>query len=275
MKKIKLFAILLATALVAGISIFYACEKGNNKPEMDPAMKNYEKLMQEGAIVHNETMEYVYNELLKAKSVENFMSITEAATNNFVASHPFFQSDINGASDMLNATFKKLKNATKSTNDNLWNDDDEDLLSADQKEWLMRVNDVIDKTNDIKKMDKELDNIKNLAIQNGNEEIQYVVIAAVEIAKASLSYWNENSSKWQKLSPNDFGSKEGWFSWKAVGRDDVSGAIGGAVAGAVVGGMAGGAGAVPGAASGAVAGGIAGSAASAVGQVWDRFIGSK
>jgi hypothetical protein len=93
----------------------------------------------------------------------------------------------------------------------------------------------------------------------------YIVIVAVEMAKASMSYWYNNHAKWENLV-----SAKGGFSWKDVGRADVTGVVNGAVTVGVISAVTGPPGWVAGGA-GIVGAGLAGSVGEAVGQLWDRF----
>jgi hypothetical protein len=58
--------IIIVSAIITVISavIFIACKKTTNEPETDDSMKKFEQLMQQGAAVHNEGLEYAYNELI-------------------------------------------------------------------------------------------------------------------------------------------------------------------------------------------------------------------
>lgn len=281
----KLFAILLTVLLVAVAGIFYACEKDSKEPQafylcendskgtqLDFSMKDFEKLMREGGVVHNEGLECVYNQLLKTESSKDFMFVSESATIDFIESHPFFQTDVENSSLAANTMFNRLQNSNPERN-NLWYDEDENLLSRSQKEWLTRIDEVINQNDDLGKIIYELDEIKSLVYKEGTQEDQYIVIVAVEVGKASLNYWYENYSKWEELVGSNSKAGERWFSLKSVGKADIAGAVGGAAGGALAGAMVGGIGAGPGAAAGAVSVGTASSVANAAGQVLDRIFG--
>jgi hypothetical protein len=231
-------------------------------------MKEFEKLMKKGAAVHNEGLEQIF-ELLKNKPIEDFMLVTELGTIDFVNTHSFFELDLKIAAEGVKTAFERFekRRSRKSDNTNLWDDEDEDLLSVSQKEWLMLVDDAIEKTDNINQMVEDLNGVKSRAFIEGSTDDQYIVIVAVEMAKESLSYWEANHLEWEKLLPlfenvPETGSR--WFNWREVGKADVAGAVRGAIRGFFASGPAG-------MLSGAASDALGSSAANAIGQLWDHY----
>lgn len=102
-----------------------------------------------------------------------------------------------------------------------------------------------------------------------------IILFTISVARNSLAYWYQNLDDWEILfdefKGSKSGAKEGWFSWKSVGKEDVKGAVGGGTAVGVAAcfGPVG---------AGAAATGIIGGAASfsvveAVDQLWDHWFG--
>ena len=258
MKKIIITSTVLLIALIA--VLFFACKKDYKEQQADTSKQDFIKLMHEGAIVHNECMAYIYEKLAEDKPETDVLSVVENLSLEFIKSHPFFKSNIDGASKNAKDIFKICRN-TKSTRANLWLDEDDHLLSESQKEWLTLIDNVIKNNDNVDKMCIELDKIEQLVLKNGNDKDQDIVIIAVEIGKESLRYWYLHHTEWEQLTPEDFSKR--WFNWNDVAGDDLACGIGGAIVGVVVDGV--------GAAAGFVGGAIAGSAANAVSQVWHHW----
>jgi 5-bromo-4-chloroindolyl phosphate hydrolysis protein len=214
-------------SLAALIGIYYLLWKNikNGHSKKLERVEEFEKLMQEAGIVHNEGLEYVYEELeQRAESIGDIISTIVSSTIRFIKCHPFFQSNLENATELAEIMIEKLKNTDKS-DDCLWNNGEDVSLSDSQKKHLKYKYSKISIYDDVNKIIKVLDTIKHLDFKNGNEEDRYIVIASVEIAKASSSYWEANSSKWKKLF-NKFGE---WFNkGKKVVISDIDGGILGA-----------------------------------------------
>ena len=99
-------------------------------------------------------------------------------------------------------------------------------------------------------------------------EEQSLILSATEVGKQSAIYWSENLDAWDAaLNGTETKRTKGWFSFGAVVKADVGGAVGGAVTAAVLNALPG-----PGtvAYGGAILGGAAGaSTCSAVVQILD------
>jgi len=259
-KNFKLFTVLLTVALMAGVTIFYACKK---EKELAPntSVQDFIKRAHKGAVVHNEGLAYVYAKLAEIKPKEEVLKIVEIFTLDFIKTNSFFKSDVEVASKNAKITFELLRNS-KSSRANLWYDDDTNLLSKSQKQWLTFIDDIIKNNNDLNKMISELDKIEKNVIEEGSDEDQFIVIFAVELGKESLTYWYEHHVEWEQLAPENL--SKGWFNWGNCARDDLAGGICGAIGGAIGGG---GAGVVP----GAIGGALGGSAANAISQCWDHW----
>lgn len=58
------------------------------------------------------------------------------------------------------------------------------------------------------------------------------LLAGISVAQESYQYWYDKGPEWLKTLTGE--SKKGKFSWKRVGREDISGAVNGAVSIAIV-----------------------------------------
>jgi len=166
----KLILGLTAIGIIIAAVILYACynEKSDSTyletQLRSSEINNFAIKMREGAIVHNEGLEYVYKELiiLRPDSFEIF-KVAELLTIDFINIHPFFESDVNAAINKAVIMFERSRdNSSKS--DKLWFDDDDELLSNSQKTWLTRVNKAIDENSDLSQIIIELEIIKNSVI---------------------------------------------------------------------------------------------------------------
>jgi len=258
MKKIIIVSTVILIAIIS--VIFFACTKDKNEQIVDHSLQDFKKLVHEGAVVHNECMEYIYAKLAEIKPEKDVLTIVEDLTLDFIKSHPFFKSNIENNSENAKTIFKITRN-TRSTRANLWLDEDDHLLSQGQKQWLTLIGDVIKNNDDVEKMCLELNRIEERVIKEGTEEEQYIVIIAVEIGKESLRYWYLHHSVWEQLPPENF---RGWFNWGDCAGDDLACGIVGAIGGFVGGGP-------KGAAAGFVGGAIAGSVGNAVKQCWNHW----
>jgi len=266
MKKIIISSVVVAIAIIS--VIFFACnkEKETSEKQASASAQNFIKLAHEGAVTHNEGLEYVYARLAEIKISENPLAVVENLTLDFIKTHSFFKSDIDAASKAAKTVFDKFtyykKHQTKSSS-TLWLEADESLLTTSQKMWLTQVNDVIDQNDDVILMAKSLDKIRDLVIKEGSEQEQYITIIAIEVTKETMDYWYNNYPEWERLLSEK--PSKGW-SWKDAAKSDVTGAIGGAIGGALGGG---GAGAIP----GAIGGACITSACNIVGQAMENWFG--
>jgi len=205
-------------------------------------LEEFEKLIREVGIVHNEGLEHIYESLKLKKttlSKENIIYIIKDSTISFIESHSFFKSDEN--KELKEIVYENFRNTD--TNDCLGYN----IKNALQKKYLEYIDKTISMYDDVNVIIRVLDNIRHLDFKNFNMEDRYVVISSVEIAKASISYWNNNYYKWEKLLIADEENlqtkkeydlktegvknkrKEGWFKWKDVGRCDIKGAANGTI----------------------------------------------
>lgn len=243
--------ILASMALLTVITAFFifACNKTEyNEPSSNDSLtdidlkklesiEEFEKLMQKGAKVNNEGLEYVFEKLQKVESVKDFMPVAKSSIVDFVKTNSFFKSDVELSIKTTETIFESFIEiyGCKSCNNRLWFEKDEELLSDGQKKWLNRINYVIDKYDDVNKMIIDLNCISKDVLKEGCPNEQYVVIVAVEIAKASAGYWYEKHLNWANLRHSHFSKskievtkseKNDWFLDNLI-KADVKGAIAG------------------------------------------------
>lgn len=244
---------------------------------------------------HNNGLEFVFNQLSNEKlSPQNFnqlISSIERNSNLFLKTQTqeFIQSNYENAGLYSSLALKdtrarKSRNARITESQNLWKDSDEDKLTVKQKELLSELNSAINNENlGLAETLQVFEKIRVRARYECSEREFFAVIAAIEVGTNSLTYWHSNIQKWSKLI-GSFESKsangrvvsnkrqQSDFSWKSVGKADVSGAVGAAVGVGVAAVVTG----PPGWAAGgaAVAGGAVGaSAGDAVLQLLDSWWG--
>jgi hypothetical protein len=261
--KIKYIAIILTTIALATAVIFVACKKQNKTPNTDSDVQQFVKMAQEGAIVHNEGLNYIYEKLLETVIQNDVMTVVEDLTIEFIESHPFFQSNINSAIILAKHGIEIIRQNRRDSDTKLWFEESEERLSNGQKTWLLLINDAIDQNEDIDQLIKTLDQIKENVLKEGNDEEIFTTVIAIETGKETLRYWYNHLNEWARFAPE----MKRW-SWKQMARADLKGVIDGAIGGAIGGALAGGlAGAASGALAGAAGYGVASSASNAIGQL--------
>ncbi|GHV37498.1 hypothetical protein FACS1894178_9270 [Bacteroidia bacterium] len=261
--KIKYIAIILTILALATAIIFTACKKTNKTSKTDSDIQQFVKMAQEGATVHNEGLNYIYEKLLETVIQNDVMTVVEDLTIDFVESHPFFQSNINNAIVLAKHGMEIIRQNRRDSDTKLWFEESEERLSNGQKTWLLLINDAINQNDDIDQMINALDRIKENVLKEGNDEEIFTTVIAIETGKASMTYWYNHLNEWARFAPE----MQRW-SWKQMFRVDLKGAIEGAISGAIVGALGGG---LVGAASGALASGavsgVVASAGNAIGQL--------
>lgn len=262
MKKMIMIALI---AVITGIMVM-GCEKENikkNKPIVN-TVEDFQRQMKLAGVEHNQCMEYIYNEVVISDS--NYIKDQAG-----ISAKEYFENSSFSQKDQV-AVISSFEQQYCDRNNTpfLWFKETEEVLTEKQQSVLLAVESIIDKGETPEKIGSALDDFLARVLESGNLEEQYIAIVVTEIAKASLNYWYENEDKWANICQQS--SKDKWFNWKNVGKEDVKGAVAGAVGigtAAVVAGP-------PGWATGTatVAGAAAGaSAAEAVGQVWDHIFG--
>lgn len=253
--------------LIVLIALFFvSCnDKEKNMEISEYTVTDFKYDIQLLGSIHNECMDYVIRHL-NANDIENIMTKSEYYGLSFLNSYGFSDEDV----EQVLFSFERNYYRRFELDTVLWFQDDVERLSEDQKKVLRLINNVIESNDNIGSLLSNLEQVEDSIIRNGTYETQYIAIVAVEIAKSSLTYWYNNEYIWRDLV--DMESKERWFNWKSVGREDVKGAVAGAtgvgVASVVSGppGWAAGTATVVGSSAGA-------SLADAAGQVWDHFFG--
>lgn len=168
-------------------------------------------------------------------------------------------------SSFINKAYNNDLKSSKSSIQEVVDEYSEDL-SESQISLLIQLDEALKNSdNNIETIFDRFDSVKELALSELSNEEAQVVLAGVEIGKASILYWSENFDEWKEVLREGDVSVKGWFDWSEPGGADVGGAVGGAVTAAVVN-------AVPGAGQVAYGGAILGaSAADAVTQVWNHY----
>ena len=265
---------ILGVAIIIAI-VFVSCMKNE---EESAKQVDYSALKVAGN-EHNKGLDYVYKELktLKEKDEQNFKSTIDIyetvknSTKDFLKNNSEIVSTsnvdfaLNCANDAFNWIESIYNNSKDLSNSSEWYENVENSLSPKQKELLSLINEAIDNQNlDLDATLLIMENVRNRANIELNENERYVIISAIEIGTNSMVYWSENIDEWANLFDNNKSIKAGWFNWKAVGGADIKGGVAGAVSGGITGGVAG-------AGTGALAGGLGASAGSVASQLWDHW----
>lgn len=155
------------------------------------------------------------------------------------------------------------------------------LNKRQQKYYDLLISTILNRSLSYEATQTAIDKVAKKIQKNLTAEEADPLLYGVSVAKKSCEYWYKNLERWRielggtkamlftKSIPTTEETSDTDFSWKEVGKSDVSGAVGGAAGGAIVGSLAGGVGALPGAGVGAIGGSVAGSVGSAVEQVID------
>jgi hypothetical protein len=244
---------------------------------------------------HNNGLEFIFNQLSNEKStLQNFDQLVnsiERNSNLFLKNETqdFVRTNYENAKkystlSLQDIRARKSRNARVNESENLWKDSDEVKLTTTQKKLLSELNSAInDESLGLTETLQAFERIRVRAKSECSDKEIFTVLAAIEVGTNSLTYWHSNIDKWSNLVASlESKSANGRisynkrtqsdFSWKSVGKADVSGAIGAAVGVGVAAIVTG----PPGWAAGgaAVAGGAVGaSAGDAVLQLLDSWWG--
>ena len=282
MKKLNFYFAFAILGIFTGI---ISCSEKNVEP------KDLKAEFEKSAELHTEVMERIYSALTAEQSLskDKLLNITETVTLKFISDNNSAFQNMGEAADICESERKRLEVYKMAASNQFKLDGEVDFLYATIKEYeshltegqielLLKVHNTLLSSNDPEIIVTNLREIKDIDCLALPPEERNYIYAATTIGIESIIYWSENLDDWYYVvSSNDAdlmaknAQLKGWFNWKDVGNEDISGAIGGAVGGAIVGSVAGGVGAVPGAAAGCVAGGIGSSATSAVRQLIDHY----
>lgn len=259
-------ALLLVMILVTSI---IACQSTENDDSLlNENLYSYEQV---GAI-HNEGLEYVFKELVSYKS---------KARSNFSFSSDLLQTLSSKAVSEFLAKKQVLLPNSRASRTTYSIAEVRNMLNKDQRKYYNKLMNVFfDRNLNYEETQLSIVNITMKIKKNLSTIEADPLLYGASVAKYTAEYWHSNWAKWHielgdgkkficssLTNSRNTPESDNDFSWKEVGAQDVSGAIGGAVGGAIVGGMAGGVGAGPGAATGGIGGGIGNSVASIIGQL--------
>lgn len=141
-----------------------------------------------------------------------------------------------------------------------------------KKEYLLWIDSIVVDEN--LSYNQTIDDLEDLyLIVHGDSTLddddKSLVYSTISIAQHSSEYWYGQYEDWGNLNCSI--KSRGWFSWKAVVKNDVAYGAAGGIAGALIGGtVTVGAATIPGWAAGAIGGAIGGSAGNAILQVLDN-----
>ncbi len=280
MRTLKKFFYTLTSIITISLLVsafFTSCQK--NEIIKKDSQFDYEKI----GIQHNEGLNFVYNYLNKQelngnlKSAKNILLISEEGTYKFFQENDLLKDKnvdiaIKEASVPFTIYKSDLKSNLKSGSlDHLWPDNVDSLLTNIQKQYLNKLDDIININQD--NLDAMLTDINKLEVnikENVPKDEQPILLSSCAIARHSFQYWHDNIDKWNKLLSNSSLKSIKSFSWGEVGKNDVAYGVGGGVAGAIVGGSVSlGVLTIPGWAAGAIGGAVGGSIGNAILQLWD------
>jgi hypothetical protein len=246
MKKILLSV--LSSALVASL-ILVSCKKEDTS--ISKEQETITSVISKIGVEHNNAIDEVYNMLIKQKNIspinistrENVLKLAESCTNEFYRSNmtDFISKNSALAISSSHKVFCSINSTTTikpvsslgstSKGTPIWPQEIEDSLSVKQKELLTEVRNAIDDSSlDLQATLAIFEKVRVRAEDECTQNESYIVLAAIEIANHSLTYWHDNYTKWVALAGQPSKSKGCMsFSWKQVGKADVACGVGGAV----------------------------------------------
>ncbi|MDR0681673.1 MAG: hypothetical protein LBG15_07500, partial [Dysgonamonadaceae bacterium] len=198
MKRIKLALIGIICLTIFGY--VQSCSDSTTEIEQVPNLDIPEEFNEVGKL-HNEGLEYVFNELkvaaieytknpqLKGHTfLENHDEFVRQATLKFCQHNKKMQSHFDLCENVLNNNNILLKSGTTNINNPII------AQLLDETKVLIREN--IKKKNDLSLLKVQLDAINNKAANILSEQDAIVIYCATSIGYASYQYWTENYRKW-------------------------------------------------------------------------------
>jgi len=275
------------TFTLLSVSAFIACNK-----EVDPSY-DMKKEFENASLMHNEAMDYVLVSIIGSSSAdrEGVLKLVDRASAEYVDNNLDFFSPLGNPTRILEDEVQRIKSFREEVKGGLLKstytidgflmytiETYASILTSDQQQLLLKINDIIDNESDPGNIITNLNLLLNIESQLLPVEDRNVIYAAASIGIQSIDYWYNNINEWdttfaelQKAITSSETIK-GWFSWRSFAKSDVAGAIGGAIGGALVGSAAAGVGAGPGALAGFVGGGIGTSVTDATMQLIDHYL---
>lgn len=283
--------------LILTTVIFFGCSDNEDREGASNATIDT-KYYAELGTMHNQELEYYYTQLkgldnsakktMFQKKSNTLDKVNQIITNR-IKSLGLTQNEENIGLAIVNSHSKVLSTGKVSYNlsskySHKIYEEYESQITSNQKQVLDELQQIIENHNaTLNQMLESITELEMSASSKLNEKELVVIYSVTAVAKASLTYWSNNYTKWKMLKTNNIlktntlketaPEKEKSYGWGDAAADDIAGGVGGAVAGGIGGAYAGagvaGVGAVPGAVSGAVTGAIAGAAGNSV-QGWVR-----
>ena len=262
------------------MTVFFACSKSDDFIKSNDEVFLSKELIEQIGIDHNRALSYVESSLKETKHIKDIEEFKNHL-NNKLEEFYLYESYFKKYPGLLKSNSEKIistklgsasyrDTAGKSTEINDVVIENSELFSEVQVLYLNKIQFILnDDESELEVVLKQFDDIKSKASDElEGIELQSILIA-VEVAKQSSIYWEDNLDNWViQLETNP--TERSWFNWKSVVGADVAGAVGAAVGAFVVNALP-----VAGqvAYGSAVLGGAVGSSvASGVSQVWDHFI---
>ena len=202
---------------------------------------------------HNRGLDYVYEQLkaekVNLKSIRNDKSTVLRLSKNYTKQFleksevTFVKQNIENTTKEMDISFalvsKKENSSSMRKNgetNKLWSYTIEDSLSFKQKELLTMLSNAVDDNSlDLQQILKVFEDVKIRAKTECSQEEYYVILAAIEIGKSSLTYWFNNHDKWIDLANEGQARQMATsFNWREVGKVDVASGVGAAAATGVV-----------------------------------------
>jgi hypothetical protein len=270
-------------------AIFIGCSRNEGIEESSQTVIDTKSFDYIGTI-HNQELEYVYEQLKEAKktnksalslsSKSNSIDLISKIVTDRIKSQEFSQQEENIALTVLNSHSRVLKagkvSYTSSKNASKIYGEYSSSLTSNQMEVLDDLQKLIG--NRKATLNQTLEGIVELeksASSKLSEKELFVIYCATSVAKATSKYWYANFTKWKMLKSNNMLKTNSFktssieddlaYGWRDVLGDDVAGAVGGALGAAVVN-LAPGAGQV--AYGTAIAAGAVGNSATGIVKSW-------
>ncbi len=233
---------------------FISCEKedsGKNIQESKIEKKIVNRDFNKIGILHNQAMDYIFDEDLKNK----FMILADKAKEDgFIDSLEVINIIVNKTNRFLN------ENPTVEIDGKLINIDFNIPFNKVVEMYYSNPpkNYFLDCEGDIVQSKQCVDELLSEFMNNTSHEDYNLVMCSGFIYKNSIDYWSNNESNYYDYFLNFSETERGWFNWRSFAGADLRGAISGAMYGGSLG--------PGGAVGGALAIGICGSAINASGQ---------
>ena len=147
----------------------------------------------------------LYNKGLSIESKEHAIQLSKSTIQNFIKSKNYDEKLEKMMIENIEKVFNKMDKIENSKN--LWPDELEDKVSAKQKKYLSRINDLFPNSKGFKKKSGEKNtpkltdiiDIEEDAIENLEGEDLLMVLSASSVYKYSNYYWHYNYQRWNEV----------------------------------------------------------------------------